>query len=127
MIANERQVGGEHYKKKAIQHWDYAASNNFDYFQGQITKYVSRWKDKNGLQDLEKAMHFLEKYIEDEKAKLVKEPVDQIEKRRGRATRIDHPSPFGFNAEEELSAPAVRGRTKHPLANVLETYVRDDD
>ena len=67
--ANDRQVGGQHYDKP-IQHWDYVAANNLDYFAGQITKYVSRWKDKNGIQDLEKAKHFLEKYIEVEKARL---------------------------------------------------------
>lgn len=61
--ANERQVGGDHYKAP-IQHWDFVASNNLDYFQGQITKYVTRWKNKNGLQDLLKAQHFLQKYIE---------------------------------------------------------------
>ena len=63
MNANEKQVGGLHYVS-SIQHWDYVAANNLDYFQGQITKYVARWKNKNGLQDLEKAKHFLEKYIE---------------------------------------------------------------
>ena len=62
--ANERQVGGKHYKKMRIQHWDFAAANDLDYFQGQITKYVCRWKDKNGLEDLHKALHFLQKYIE---------------------------------------------------------------
>ena len=61
--SNERQVGGGHYCTP-IQHWDYVAANNLDYFQGQITKYVSRWKKKNGVQDLEKAQHFLEKYLE---------------------------------------------------------------
>jgi hypothetical protein len=64
--ANERQVGGTHYRNK-IQHWDWVASNELDYFQGQITKYVSRWKNKNGIEDLEKAQHFLEKYIEIQK------------------------------------------------------------
>lgn len=63
MAANDRQVGGDHYHAK-VQHWDWVASNNLDYFQGQITKYVARWKDKGGLQDLEKARHFLDKYIE---------------------------------------------------------------
>ena len=62
--ANSTQVGGDHYQKQSIQHWDYVAANSLDYFQGQITKYVSRWKSKNGLEDLEKARHFLEKYIE---------------------------------------------------------------
>lgn len=70
--ANETQVGGTHYKDSRIQHWDVAAANNYDYFQGQITKYVDRWKRKNGLQDLEKAAHFLQKYIEVEKDKIVR-------------------------------------------------------
>ena len=61
--ANTKQVAGTHYVSK-IQHWDYVVANDLDYFQAQITKYVSRWKKKNGVQDLEKAQHFLEKYIE---------------------------------------------------------------
>jgi len=61
--ANDHQVGGEHYKSP-IQHWDYVLANDLDYFQAQITKYVTRWKNKNGIQDLLKARHFLDKYIE---------------------------------------------------------------
>ena len=63
MSANEKQVAGQHYRA-TIQHWDYVVANDLDYFQGQITKYVTRWKKKNGLTDLLKAQHFLEKYIE---------------------------------------------------------------
>jgi hypothetical protein len=63
MSANEEQVGGEHYKT-VIQHWDYVVATGLDYFQGQITKYVTRWPKKGGVQDLYKARHFLEKYIE---------------------------------------------------------------
>ena len=66
--ANERQVGGQHYGLKEFQHWDMVSMFGLDYFQGQITKYVMRWNKKNGLQDLEKAKHFLEKYIEEIKA-----------------------------------------------------------
>lgn len=61
--ANEKQVGGYHYKS-SIQHWDYVVANDLDYFQAQITKYITRWKKKNGLTDLYKAEHFLQKYIE---------------------------------------------------------------
>ena len=61
--ANEKQVAGTHYRSP-IQHWDYVVANNLDYFQGQITKYVTRWRNKNGITDLLKAQHFLEKYIE---------------------------------------------------------------
>jgi len=62
-LANGRQVAGNHYRSD-IQHWDFVVANDLDYFQGQITKYVTRWKKKNGLADLLKAQHFLQKYIE---------------------------------------------------------------
>ena len=61
--ANNSQVGGTHYRSE-VQHWDFVVANNLDYFQGQITKYVTRWKKKNGIDDLYKARHFLQKYIE---------------------------------------------------------------
>jgi hypothetical protein len=62
--ANSHQVAGDHYQKMTIQHWDVAALMGMDYWQGQITKYVMRWRDKNGIIDLKKARHFLDKYIE---------------------------------------------------------------
>ena len=65
MSANDKQVGGTHYANDSgKQHWDIVAEHDLDYFQGQITKYVMRWKKKGGVQDLKKALHFLEKYIE---------------------------------------------------------------
>ena len=77
MAANDRQIGGEHYKS-AIQHWDYVVANDLDYFQAQIIKYVGRHKKKHGLEDLNKAQHFLEKYteiIKDSIVRSVKEPL----------------------------------------------------
>lgn len=70
--ANTRQVGGEHYGLTKVQHWDLVVQFGWDYFQGQIIKYVMRCKKKNGLQDLEKAAHYLEKYIEEIKAGRIK-------------------------------------------------------
>ena len=64
MNANEIQVAGTHYKDKAIQPWDYIVSNNMGYLEGNIIKYVSRWKDKGGVADLKKAQHYLQKLIE---------------------------------------------------------------
>ena len=70
MGANERQVGGSHYKDNGKpEHWDLVTMYEWDYFQGQITKYLMRWRKKNGIQDLEKARHFLDKYIEVERRK----------------------------------------------------------
>ncbi len=62
--ANSRQVGGDHYKNQAIQPWDFIAANELGFFEGNIVKYVSRWRDKDGLADLEKARHYLDKLIE---------------------------------------------------------------
>ena len=107
MTANEKQVGGEHYKS-AIQHWDYAASHEFDYFQGQITKYVTRWKKKNGLQDLEKALHFLEKYIELQRTKLPAEDKPGTPKYLSKDGKPLSPkmvhfgAPFGYDPAREL-------------------------
>lgn len=62
--ANDRQVAGDHYKGKTIQPWDYIASNGLGYFEGNVVKYVSRWRDKGGVADLQKARHYLDKLIE---------------------------------------------------------------
>lgn len=64
MSANDTQVGGVHYKDKSIQVWDFIAKNNLGFFEGNIVKYISRWKDKGGVEDLRKAKHYLEKLIE---------------------------------------------------------------
>lgn len=64
MSANDKQVGGQHYSAKAVQPWDYITSNNLGYLEGNVVKYVSRWKQKNGVEDLLKAKHYLEKLIE---------------------------------------------------------------
>jgi hypothetical protein len=62
--ANQMQVAGTHYKTKAIQPWDYIISNNIGYLEGNVIKYVSRWRDKGGVDDLKKAQHYLIKLIE---------------------------------------------------------------
>ena len=64
MDQNDRQVGGDHYKKLAIQTWDYIMANNIGYMEGNIIKYGSRWKEKGGEKDLLKAKHYLDKLIE---------------------------------------------------------------
>ncbi len=63
MSANERQVAGSHYRA-GVQHWDLMAYNRVGYFEAQITKYITRWKKKNGVQDVEKSIHYHEKLTE---------------------------------------------------------------
>jgi hypothetical protein len=64
MNANDTQVAGDHYKRQTIQPWDYIAANGLGFFEGNVVKYVSRWKTKAGVEDLRKARHYLDKLIE---------------------------------------------------------------
>ena len=64
MSANDNQIGGSHYKGKAIQPWDYIVANNLGYLEGNVVKYISRWKEKGGIDDLRKVVHYAEKLIE---------------------------------------------------------------
>lgn len=59
---NERQVGGSHYKV-GVEHWDWTEAQGVGYLEGCATKYVVRWRKKNGLEDLEKALHYVEKLM----------------------------------------------------------------
>ncbi len=66
--ANERQIGGDHYKRPggvaALEHWDLIERSGIGYLEGCATKYVARWQSKGGIQDLEKADHYVQKLIE---------------------------------------------------------------
>lgn len=61
--ANEIQVAGTHYRSQ-YQHWDFVVDAKLGYFEGQISKYITRHRAKNGKQDVEKALHFCDKWIE---------------------------------------------------------------
>lgn len=60
---NEVQVGGDHYKSKDIQPWDAIHAWRLGFFSGNVIKYVARHKEKNGVEDLKKARHYLDKLI----------------------------------------------------------------
>lgn len=62
--ANDEQPGGDHYKSRPVQHWDFVSGHDYGYLEGQITKYLFRWRDKGGLLDVQKADHFLRKLRE---------------------------------------------------------------
>ena len=65
MAANDRQIGGTHYRTAcAVQHWDWVMSNGLEYAEGCASKYLTRWRQKDGLQDLRKAEHFISKMFE---------------------------------------------------------------
>jgi hypothetical protein len=71
------QVGGDHYKQYPIQPIQYARKNNLDAMQFSVVKYVTRHKQKNGVQDIRKAIHFLQMIAEYDYG--VKVPIDYAE------------------------------------------------
>lgn len=58
------QIDGNHYKDLPIQPIVYNYVNKIPYIEGNVIKYVSRWRNKNGIKDLEKAKHYLDMLIE---------------------------------------------------------------
>jgi hypothetical protein len=66
---NSHQVGGDHYASKSVQPWEameswMSAEAFAGYLQGNCIKYLARYRDKNGIEDLMKAQHYLSKLIE---------------------------------------------------------------
>jgi hypothetical protein len=60
------QVGGDHYSKYAIQPTEYIIKNKLNFCEGNVVKYVTRWRDKGGVDDLRKAKHYIDMLIETE-------------------------------------------------------------
>lgn len=58
-----------HYAKLKMQPWDYILANGLNFFEGNVVKYVTRWRHKNGLDDLRKARVYIDELIRQEEAK----------------------------------------------------------
>ena len=65
MRASEKQVGGNHYKDMPIQPGEFIRANNIGWYEGNAIKYICRHAQKNGRQDIEKAIHYLELVLEE--------------------------------------------------------------
>jgi hypothetical protein len=64
MSALEKQVGGAHYKDMPFQPIEYILANNLGFCEGNIVKYITRYKAKGGVADLRKVIHYAELLIE---------------------------------------------------------------
>lgn len=64
MKATDIQEGGNHYKEFAIQPTEFIHKNKIPFIEGNVIKYVCRWRKKNGLQDLQKAKHYIDLLIQ---------------------------------------------------------------
>jgi hypothetical protein len=69
MKSFKKQVGGSHYKNYKIQPVEFIIKNNIGFVEGNIIKYILRFKEKGGVQDLEKAKHYIELLIDSSKSR----------------------------------------------------------
>ncbi len=139
MSANEKQIGGDHYDKSGEQHWDRQYRlNGRGYFVGCATGYIERYPFKNGKQDLEKAIHFLQKLIELEYPEEKAEPkkVAPLEKLSNEIEKLsqaitsapDHlkefvPTPW----QQEVAAKFDDLREKHAISPMLQRFLKETD
>jgi len=70
MSAKDYQIGGGHYKSNAIQPIDYIMQNGLGFCEGNVVKYVTRWRSKGGVDDLRKARQYIDFLIEAENGQL---------------------------------------------------------
>lgn len=64
MSALQDQISGKHYKELKIQPVEYIHANNIGFIEGCVIKYITRWRSKGGIEDLNKAKHFIDILIE---------------------------------------------------------------
>lgn len=64
MSALTKQIAGSHYKGKAIQPVEYIHSNDIGFLPGNVIKYITRYKDKGGADDVKKAIHYCQMILE---------------------------------------------------------------
>ncbi len=72
MSSSNNEVGGSHYKKLKISPVEYIRANNLDFFEGNVIKYVTRHRRKNGAEDILKAVDYLRMILKDEYGLVVK-------------------------------------------------------
>jgi len=60
VFPQEKQIGGSHYKDFHIQPYEFISKNNLSFFQGNVVKYVCRYLQKNGIEDIQKIIHYCE-------------------------------------------------------------------
>ena len=69
MKSLEEQVAGAHYKNQKIQPIEYILANELPFIEGNIGKYITRWREKGGIEDLKKVKHYVEILMEYEDGK----------------------------------------------------------
>ena len=83
LTALQQQIGGDHYRSKSIQPIEFILANGLGFCEGNVVKYITRWKDKGGLADLKKARHYLDFLIESQESGMCSTPSGTSESTTG--------------------------------------------
>jgi len=78
MKSLETQIAGQHYKNQKIQPIEYILENKLPFIEGNIVKYITRWREKGGIEDLKKVKHYVEILMEHEDGKRNKTTVPSV-------------------------------------------------
>jgi hypothetical protein len=103
----EKQVGGDYYKTLAIQPIEYSMKNNLDACQHSVVKYVTRFRAKNGIEDLKKARHFIDILIKMEVDKQA-QPLNIDTNPVYPHHRLHIPEGYRYLLKSELLGPGVK-------------------
>lgn len=103
--ANSMQVGGSHYSS-SYQHWDFVTDYGIHYLLGCATKYLTRYRKKNGIQDLEKCVHY-------------------FTKARERKSDIYCQAELGFRSSRNLQNPPLDSFNLNPRRAFCEDFLVD--
>lgn len=117
------QVGGDHYKKCGIEPVEYIHANGLDFFRGNIVKYVTRDKDKNGAEDIRKVIDYANMILEFDYGIL---PEAKI-KENGDVFMEEQEYPHGETLDEEIerkeaefyTALMKQGLSRRQIDNLL--------
>ncbi len=117
MSALDIQVGGGHYKNMPIQPMEFSMANNLDACQHTVVKYVTRFREKGGIQDLEKAKHVIDMLIEFEQRRLKEQ---RLEKEQAKKEAGPRQTSFAFTSTDQIQDKASPDRTDvdHMLATL---------
>ena len=75
----KKQIGGSHYKSFAIEPWTFVQENELNPFQANVIRYTCRYKNKGGIQDLQKIIHYCEMEIDFMKKKISDDSIEKEE------------------------------------------------
>ena len=109
--SSDKQIGGSHYKDMAIQPIEFIRKNKLGFCEGNAIKYLARWKSKGGVEDLHKAVHYIEMLIEDTSI--------ESEYNEYRLRQMSLPSTWGYLGDE---GQAVACREERAVKNRNNDY-----